>query len=771
MKTQILTVRQAAQVLLDLDSDRAEELNGVGYRKGDGNWMGRVLKAPLTKKYEELVYQKLKIYKNQLSHHNIVWEELRKEVLTEEQDKKAQKKRAIYADYKTVKLENENFIIEFQYNVLFITGIKAFFKRRHFDGSRPAWIVPVDKNSIVQMQRFIKRYEFNCTINFENLIKDEKFNKTPLPDERIEMKKRDVFSIMFRYDLKRVEAVRQQPKRRFNPDNKSWEITVKGLTAQQAIIKLSEEFEWYLTEEVKDGLKEIKIEVEKREKIIKDNAKASRAMNSDFKIRPGLEFPLYPFQLAGVEYMIRNKKVVVADEMGLGKTIEVIAAVHHLESPTTLVIVPNTLKLNWVREWRKWIIKSKVSILESGDNIEEKLKEDFDTLICNYNAATKYVIKLTEFEFKVLVIDEGHYLKNSKAKRTKAIKKIAKKIEVVFDLTGTATVNRPIELVSQLDILGRLEDFGGAWNFMMRYCNGHRGAFGWDFMGASNTIELNKKLRKYCYVRREGKAVIDELPDLTRGIIELPINNRREYLKAEANLIEFLKGFSYSKEKIVEWVRKEQGISKEDYELLSDEEKQMYLKLYREAKIESAKSAEHLVRINALKQLTAKGKIKSVIEWIESFLEEGQKLVVFAHHTAIIKELSEYFKCNAIYGGVSTDDRQKYVDDFQENPNTKLIILNIATGSVGLTLTAASSLAFVELGWTPGEMSQAEKRIHRIGQKNHSNIYYLLGEKTIDVDIYELIEEKRNVTEAVNKGEVEKREVKILRGLIKRLTK
>ena len=134
---------------------------------------------------------------------------------------------------------------------------------------------------------------------------------------------------------------------------------------------------------------------------------------------------------------------------------------------------------------------------------------------------------------------------------------------------------------------------------------------------------------------------------------------------------------------------------------------------------------------------------------------------MFAVHRKMINNIADHFGCNKIDGTVSIEDRQKYVDDFQTNENTKLIILNINAGGVGITLTAAHHLAFLELGWTPGEIRQAEDRIHRIGQKNIATIYFLLGDKTIDQDIYSLIMNKEVVTDGVNKGQFEK-ESKIL---------
>jgi SWI/SNF-related matrix-associated actin-dependent regulator 1 of chromatin subfamily A len=576
---------------------------------------------------------------------------------------------------------------------------------------------------------------------------------TPLKDNE--------FEVSFRYNKEIVQALRDQPKRRFNPKNKSWKVTVKTHDSRIAFVKLCSKFDWLFDEIVLDEMKEL---IAKNSIIVEANKNGSAAMSSTFEVE-GLKKTLFPFQKAGVEYIARNKRVLVGDEMGLGKTITTIAAVKHLDGFPAIIVVPNTLKRNWEREFNDWI-DSSVLILDAADDIDKVLDSAFDVLVCNYNTAVKYQRQLTSYGFSTVVADESHYLKNTKAKRTKAFKAIAKRAETVLELTGTPIVNRPNEIVSQLEILDKMEDVitGGSWKFLMRYCNGNRGRFGWDFSGSSNIEELHEKMRATCYVRRESKDVIDELPELTRSIIELPISNRREYTKAETDLINYLRDFDYKENIIAKWYKDETGGA--DFDALSRTEKLDVRKQYNEMKASKAESAEHLVQINALKRLVGKGKLEAVKEWVGDFLESGQKLVLFAHHTDVIKDVAEHFSAPYITGEIKADKRQDIIDDFQDNPNTNLIVLNLAVGSVGITLTAASSLAFIEQGWTPGEMSQAEKRIHRIGQKNHSNIYYLLGERTIDKSIFNLIEEKRNVTEAVNKGAVDVIDFRIMSRLI-----
>jgi len=164
---------------------------------------------------------------------------------------------------------------------------------------------------------------------------------------------------------------------------------------------------------------------------------------------------------------------------------------------------------------------------------------------------------------------------------------------------------------------------------------------------------------------------------------------------------------------------------------------------------ENSERAEHLFRIETLKQKAAMGKLDESVEWIENFLESGEKLVIFATHKEIIRRIAEKFNCKSITGETSLKERQAIVDDFQNNPDTKLIVLNIKAGGVGLTLTAASNVLFLEFPWTPGDLEQAIDRCHRIGQQNSVTAWFFVGKDTIDEEIIEMIGIKQNVVSQV----------------------
>jgi SWI/SNF-related matrix-associated actin-dependent regulator 1 of chromatin subfamily A len=433
----------------------------------------------------------------------------------------------------------------------------------------------------------------------------------------------------------------------------------------------------------------------------------------------GLKKELFAFQKKGVAFIeAKNGRALVGDEMGLGKTIQALAWLQlHPKKRPAIILCPAHLKLNWAKETRETLSGDpKIQILQGT----KPYPITGEIIIINYDILGKWLEKLQTIKAQVLVFDEAHYIKNSTAQRTKATKKLAKNIPHVIALSGTPIVNRPVEGFNIVQILDKTV-FPNFWQFAHKYCGAKHNGFGWDFTGATNKEELHKILAGTIMIRRKKADVLPDLPDKLYSYIPMEISNRNEYEAAETNFINYLRQI------------KGDGAAKK------------------------ASQAEHLVKIEALKQLTVKGKMEQAINWIQNFITTGNgdsKLVVFTVHKVVIDALMDEFKSIAVKvdGSCSAEQRHAAVEKFQNDPDTKLFVGNIQAAGTGLTLTAASSVAFLELPWTPGELVQAEDRCHRIGQKDTVNVYYLLAEGTIEEKIAELLDEKRQVLEAVLDG-------------------
>ncbi|WP_148479855.1 DEAD/DEAH box helicase [Parabacteroides johnsonii] len=440
----------------------------------------------------------------------------------------------------------------------------------------------------------------------------------------------------------------------------------------------------------------------------------------------GLKVQPYPYQLQGIARGLQLKRFINGDDMGLGKTLESIATINKAGAFPCLVICPNVVKINWQREWHKFTDK-KAMVLT--DSVRDSWPFFWQTgmnqvFIVNYESLRKYFVRrITKAEkwtlkdvefhntiklFKSVIIDESHKVKSTATQQTKFCKGIASGKEYIILLTGTPVVNKPKDLVAQLGIMDRMIDMGGWKGFMLRYCSGPN--------QASNLKELNYKLWKHCFFRREKSKVLTQLPDKVRQIVTCEITNRKEYLDAERDLID-------------------------------------YLKRYKEAddeKIQKSLKGEVMVRIGILKDITARGKLKEVIDFVKDFRENGKKIILFCNlHEIVDRLLAAFPSAVCVTGRQDMQEKQASVDAFQKNPKTDVIICSIKAASAGITLTAASDVAFIELPWTYADCDQAESRAHRIGQKDSVNCYYLLGRRTIDQKLYRIIEEKKHISNAV----------------------
>ena len=229
---------------------------------------------------------------------------------------------------------------------------------------------------------------------------------------------------------------------------------------------------------------------------------------------------------------------------------------------------------------------------------------------------------------------------------------------------------------------------------------------------------MNEKLTKSIMIRRLKKDVAKFLPPKQRIIVPLELDNRAEYERCQEDTIAFIQEHAGT-----------------------------------EAAARASR-AKVLTQMEKLKQLAVKGKIKMCIKWIDDFIDE-EKLVVFCTHTNVIKQLVSKFKGECVYidGSVSQKDRQKAVDKFQTDPDCRLFVGNLKAAGVGITLTAASATATIELGWVPGLHDQAEDRVNRIGQEASSiSAYYLLADDTIDIDVAKMLDSKRKMITGVLDG-------------------
>lgn len=672
--------------------------------------------------------------------------------------------------------------IRFPYDPEIVQSVKEMVPGRSWNPGLKEWNAAPTPDAIKAVVEFANAN----ALSIDPALASMSLEFEDLPPRRIIRAPEGHFEIHFPWGQTLGAAVRKLPGREWN--GSYWTVSAEP-TVMAALIAFGKEHDF----DMEPGLED---EAREATKALNESVAASKAEGGTIEIPnfgQGDDAP-YPFQLGGIEYALERSVdggVLIADEMGLGKTITALGAIAAKSAFPAVIVCPASLKENWRREAQRWLPGRSIVTLKGRRSANLSLL-NAHVYIINYDVLPSWVEALSAEAPRAIVFDESHYAKNGRAKRTKACRQLAKSARnqahghgLVLLLTGTPVMNRPVELVSQLQIMGRLETFGGWKGFTTRYCNAYQGRFGYNADGAGNLQELNVKLRRHCMVRRLKVDVLKELPPKVRSRIVLPLTNRAEYDRTEADVIRWIgeqamlnveKRAEFRETAISEWdenrclaVRESKaGLFKvdparceerRDLELRGITQKTYasarargLLSSYRGEREARAASAEQLVRIEALKQVAVKGMLPAALSWIGNFLETGESLVVFATHVDVVKEVAAAFDgSRMIYGATSQSARTEAVDAFQAG-ESKIIVGNLQAMGVGYTLTAASNVVFLELGWNPAQHTQPEDRCHRIGQTDSVTAHYLLPEGTIYEEIESLISEKRAVVDAATDG-------------------
>jgi SNF2 family DNA or RNA helicase len=435
------------------------------------------------------------------------------------------------------------------------------------------------------------------------------------------------------------------------------------------------------------------------------------------------------YQEQGVLWMLKNDiHFLLGDEMGLGKSVQIATYLFYKQVFPALIICPASLKLNWEREINIWT-KKKCLVLEGLNPYSiEGLLNEFPVVIINYDILGRkdkleveyekqrikeckknklpykkkvihpagWISVLQKIPFKDIICDECQFIGEMETARSQSVVDICRGIKDArrIFLSGTPYTAATKQFFPVLYLIDG-KTFNNRWRFQMTFCDPVKTGFGWIFKGLSNGEQLHNLVSRIM-LRRLKKDVLDELPEKIKSIVPMKLNKKlyEEYQMSEHKLLD------------VKVIRNE---------------KQTYQELKREAYY---------------------AKADSCFQWIKDYLEINGKLVVFVYHRESFDNLMKKYEgiVVGINGETPSNKRQGIVDSFQNNKKIKLFCGQIKAAGVGITLTAASAVAFVEFGDTATEHEQAEDRIHRIGQEAEKVIaYYLIAQGTLDEDIIENI--------------------------------
>lgn len=521
----------------------------------------------------------------------------------------------------------------------------------------------------------------------------------------------------FPYNNTILGVIRSLPSRYWHADSKEWEVPTKKLPE---LLEQLEAFEIEMTGTVV------------KEKVLNHDVPA----DFNFKTNP------YSFQMEGFLFGLKHDKFLLGDEQGTGKTkqsidIAVAKKLSRGYKHCLVVCCVNGTKWNWQNE-------ISVHSNESGyilgtrkrANGKEVIGSTKDKLADLNNLPDSYFIitnieslrdkeiadKLKQLcasgEIGMIVADEIHKCRNSASQQAKGLGKV--QAESMIALSGTPLMNNPIDLYFIMKWLGFEKH--SLYQFKNHYCI-MGGYGGYEIIGYKNLAELQENLNDIM-LRRLKKDVLD-LPEkvysteyVEMGTKQATIYN--EVLKAVKENIDKIK---VSPNPLDQLIRLRQATG--------------YPGILSSAVMESAK-------LDRLEELVAEA------------VESGDKCLIFSNWTtmtdAIETRLKAYFP--AVITG-ETVDRVAQEKKFMEDDRCKCIIGTIGAMGTGLTLTAGSTVIFVDEPWNRGNKEQAEDRAHRIGTKNSVNIISLITKNTIDERIHEIIYKKGMMADMLVDGTVD----------------
>lgn len=438
----------------------------------------------------------------------------------------------------------------------------------------------------------------------------------------------------------------------------------------------------------------------------------------------GEKMGLYAFQRVGVQWLATRSGALLADDMGLGKTLQTLASIP--ANAPVLVVCPAVAKSVWRGEVKKWRPHLSTEVLSGRGSFRwpnpgEVIAINYDILPPVHEEGCKdekcqgcAAFLKSAPENLVLIADEAHALKSSKAQRTKRFRALSlvtrRKGGRAWVLTATPLLNNPPELWAVAQACGCAEEAFGSWKEFVRLFKGFKKPFGGYSWGTPDQGEVEERLRRFM-LRRTKVDVAKDLPRKTRQIVEVEID--RKTLQLCDKLLDEIK---IDPDKVVDLL--EENDSKIPFELWS--------------KVAAA---------------LATAKIPALIDVVSEYEEAGEPVVAFSAYRAPVDTLGKRDGWETITGDTTHAERGRIVEAFQAG-ELKGVACTIQAGGVAITLTRSCNAVFNDIMPTPGLNVQAEDRINRIGQKRPCSIKILVANHKLDERLAAITIAKQNLIDA-----------------------
>lgn len=451
---------------------------------------------------------------------------------------------------------------------------------------------------------------------------------------------------------------------------------------------------------------------------------------------PGdLKGELRPYQKVGLKWLWTNISkgfgCCMADDMGLGKTIQVISLILKMKqdgklTKPVLVVCPTTLMGNWMKELEMFGPSLKAAIYHGA---ERKLDLKNDIILTTYAIMRIDVEELRKENWGMIVVDEAQNIKNPDTAQTVAVKSIKSDIKIA--MTGTPVENRLTELWSIFDFinhgyLGALREFQKSYAVPIE-----------KFKELARATKLKMSVSPFVLRRlKTDKNVITDLPE------KLVLNEYCYLSKSQAVLYEKI---------LNEMMEKISGIS-------GVNRRGNIFKLITALKQICNHPYQFLKTGEMGKELS--GKMEKCVSLVQNIVNNDEKTLIFTQYKEMGDILCQILEdeCNInplfFHGSLNIGQREKLIEEFQNNSETKVMILSLKAGGTGLNLTSATNVIHYDLWWNPAVEDQATDRTYRIGQNKNVMVHRLITLGTFEEKIDEMLKSKKNLADmAVYEGE------------------
>jgi SNF2 family DNA or RNA helicase len=443
---------------------------------------------------------------------------------------------------------------------------------------------------------------------------------------------------------------------------------------------------------------------------------------------PELTAVLRPYQQSGFQWLVFLNEAgwggILADDMGLGKTVQALAFLQHYKNLNPgarfLVVCPTTLMYNWENEIRKFTPGLTHFIHHGPKRIShQRAFEPFDIVITTYGTMRSDIKMFNNWHVDYAILDESQAIKNPQSQVAKASLLLNCKNRLA--LSGTPIQNNTFDLYAQM-------------NFLNPGMLGSREFFMNEFATPIDKFqepEIKQQLKKLIYpflLRRTKEQVAKDLPEKTETILFCEMGKeQRKIYDAYRNMY---------KEQIMGMIE-ERGIERSTMHILQGLTKLRQICDSPAILREDEQFGNYSIKLDEL--------VREITENVGD-----HKALVFSQFLgmlALIRQKLEEFNIPYSYfdGSTSSTDREKAIQKFQSDDPTRVFLISLKAGGIGLNLTAADYVYIVDPWWNPAVEQQAIDRTHRIGQTKNIFAYRLICKDTIEEKMLQLQDRKRTL--------------------------